>query len=74
MKIRPFGVSTPLRATLPTAPVFKLIVPRELAGKPGPGQVDGALLALHGATAVYAVPGVNEPVMASTVSVEESVA
>jgi hypothetical protein len=32
------------------------------------------LLALHGATAVYAPPGVKEPVMASTVSALESVA
>ena len=31
-KIRPLGVTTPLRATLPTAPVFRLIVPRELTG------------------------------------------
>ena len=30
-------------------------------------------MALHGVTAVYAVPGVNEPVMASTVSAAESV-
>jgi hypothetical protein len=29
--------------------------------------VDGALLALRGVTAVYAVPGVNVPVMASIV-------
>ena len=33
----------------------------------------GALLALHGVTAVYAVPGVNVPVRASTVSEPESV-
>src|SRR5258708_18053458 len=40
---------------------------------PGTGQTVGALLALHGVTAVYAVPGVNEPVMASTVLAVESV-
>jgi hypothetical protein len=32
MKIMPLGVIGPVRATLPTAPVFRLIVPRELAG------------------------------------------
>jgi hypothetical protein len=31
-KMRPLGVTAPLTATLPTAPVFRLIVPRELAG------------------------------------------
>ena len=40
----------------------------------GVGQTVGALLAFAGATAVYAVPGVNEPVMASTVSAPASVA
>src|SRR4029077_18748304 len=74
MKIRPLGVRGPLRVTLPTAPVFRLIVPSELAGKAGGvGQTVGALLALHGATAVYAVPSLNEPVMASTVSAPASV-
>src|SRR5258708_654514 len=72
-KTMPLGVSGPMTATLPSAPVFRLIVPRELAAKPGPGQTVGALLALHGVTAVYAVPGVNEPVMASTVLAVESV-
>src|SRR5215470_18987873 len=62
--------------TLPTAPVFRSIVPRELSGQLGRlGQTtEGALAALHGAIAVYAVPGLNEPVMASTVSALESVA
>ena len=32
MKIRPLGATTPLTATWPTAPVFRLIVPRELSG------------------------------------------
>ena len=39
----------------------------------GGRQVDGALLALHGVTAVYTVPGVNVPVMASTTLDVESV-
>ena len=69
----PLGVSGPMTVTLPSAPVFRLIVPRELAGKPGAGQVVGALLALHGVTEAYGVPGVNEPVMASTVLAAESV-
>ncbi len=52
-KIRPLGVTTPLTVTVPTAPVFRLIVPKELGGKAGgDGQAVGALLALHGATAV----------------------
>ena len=65
----PLGWTGPVTTTLPTAQVFRLIVPRELSVE----HVDAALLALHGATAVYAVPGVNEPVMASTVSAPESV-
>src|SRR6266851_223650 len=69
----PLGAINPVPATLLTAPVFRLIVPRELAAKPVAGQTVGALLALHGVTAVYAVPGVNGPVMASTVSALESV-
>ena len=32
MKIRPLGATTPLTATVPTAPVFRLIVPKELGG------------------------------------------
>ena len=51
-KIRPLGANTPLTATLPIAPVWRLIVPRVLAGKPGAGQLAGALLALHGVTEV----------------------
>jgi acetyl esterase/lipase len=31
-KIRPLGATTPMTATVPIAPVFRLIVPRELAG------------------------------------------
>ena len=31
-KIRPLGATTPLTTTLPTAPVFRLIVPRVLIG------------------------------------------
>ena len=31
-KIRPLGATGPLTVTLATAPVFRLIVPRELAG------------------------------------------
>src|SRR5215469_17359307 len=57
-----------------TAPVVRLTVPRELTGQAGGlGQVDGALLELHGAIAVYTVPGLNGPVMATTVSALESV-
>src|SRR5215469_14094589 len=71
----PLGATTPLTVTLPTAPVFRLIVPRELSGQVGGlGQTTGgALAALHGAIEVYAVPGLKEPVMASTVSALESV-
>src|SRR6516164_5776881 len=65
----PLGVTTPVMVTLLTAPVIRSIMPKVLSVV----QVDGALLALHGVTAVYAVPGVNEPVMTSTVSAEESV-
>src|SRR6516225_355119 len=57
-----------------TAPVVKLIVPRELTGQAGGlGHVVGALLALHGVIAVYTVPALNGPVMASTESALESV-
>src|SRR4029077_15730129 len=66
-KIRPLGMTPPSVVTAPILPVVMSIVPRELAGEPGAGQVDGALLALHGVTAVYKVPGMNVPVMASTV-------
>src|SRR5215469_3577232 len=71
----PLGATTPLIATLPTAPVFRLIVPRELSGHLGGlGQTTGgALAALHGAIEVYAVPGLKEPVMASTALALESV-
>src|SRR5580704_18990363 len=68
-KIMPLGWTGPMTTTLPTASVFRLIVPRVLSVE----HVDAALLALHGVTAVYAVPGVNEPVMASTVLAPESV-
>jgi hypothetical protein len=69
MKTIPLGATTPVRGTVPTAPVFRLIVPRELTGYlGGTGQTVGPLLALHGATAVYAVPGRKGPVMTSTVS------
>src|SRR5580704_8864241 len=75
MKIRPLGATTPLTAALPTAPVFRLIVPRELSGHLGGlGQTTGgAFAALHGAIAVYTVPTLNEPVIASTVLALESV-
>src|SRR5215471_9805731 len=60
--------------SLPSAPVFRLIVPRKLGPYlGGAGQTVGALLALHGATAVYTVPGLKEPVMASTELAPESV-
>src|SRR5580704_5614639 len=74
--IRPLGVIAPLMVTLLTAPVSRLIAPRELGGYCGAvdaGQTVGALLALHGVTEVYRVPGLNGPVMASTVSALESV-
>src|SRR5580704_6870023 len=75
-KIKPLGVIAPLMVTLLTAPVSRLIAPRELGGYCGAvdaGQTVGALLALHGVTEVYRVPGLNGPVMASTVSALESV-
>src|SRR5215469_951749 len=72
-KTRPLGVTGPMIVTWPMAPVVRSIVPREFAGKPGAGQVDGALLALHGVTEVNTVPGVKAPVSASTVFAEESV-
>ena len=31
-KIKPLGETTPVTVTVPTAPVFRLIVPRELGG------------------------------------------
>src|SRR5260370_24917053 len=75
-KIMPLGVIAPLMVTLLTAPVSRLIAPRELGGYCGAedaGQTAGALLALHGVTEVYRVPGLNGPVMASTVSALEAV-
>jgi hypothetical protein len=53
-KTMPLGASTPLTATLPTVPVVRLTVPKELSGHwGGLGQTTaGALAALQGAIEV----------------------